>query len=103
MNAFEFGKSIKIIGQICGFDELVFGKKWDADKKRKIVGYFKRYELFTTHIARRSMASNLYGKIPNDSILSILGWQNESMLFHYVKTSKKEHAQKLNDYWQTKN
>ena len=68
MNAYEFGKSIKIIGQICKFDELVFGKKWNADKKRKETGYFKRCELFTSHIARRSMASNLYGKIPNDAI-----------------------------------
>lgn len=103
MNTYEFGKSIKIIGQICKFDELVFGKKWNPKTNRKETGYFKRYELFTTHIARRSMASNLYGKIPNDSILSIMGWKNEQMLFHYVKTSKKEHAQKLNEYWQTKN
>jgi len=99
MNTYEFGKSIKIIGQICKFDELVFGKKWNPKTNRKETGYFKRYELFTTHIARRSMASNLYGKIPNDSILSIMGWKNEQMLFHYVKTSKKEHAQKLNEYW----
>lgn len=103
MNTYEFGKSIKVIGQICGFDELVFGKKWNPKANRKETGYFKRYELFTTHIARRSMASNLYSKIPNDSILSIMGWKNEQMLFHYVKISKKEHAQKLNEYWNAKN
>ena len=100
MNEYEFGKAIKTIGMLCEFDEVVFGKKWNPKKKRKEKGYFKRYELFTTHICRRSMASNLYGKIPDDAILSILGWSNSAMLQRYNQTTKKQHADKLMNYWQ---
>jgi len=100
MNEYEFGKAIKTIGMLCEFDEVVFGKKWNQKKKRKEKGYFKRYELFTTHICRRSMASNLYGKIPDDAILSILGWSNSAMLQRYNQTTKKQHADKLMNYWQ---
>jgi len=100
MNEYEFGKSIKTIGMICGFDNLVYGKKWNPETKRKELGYYKRYELFTTHICRRSMASNLYGKIPDNSILSIMGWSDKKMLLKYVQTSKKEHANKLKEYWE---
>jgi integrase len=100
MNEYEFGKAIKTIGMLCEFDEVVFGKKWNPIKKRKEKGYFKRYELFTTHICRRSMASNLYGKIPDDAILSILGWSNSAMLQRYNQTTKKQHADKLMNYWQ---
>lgn len=99
IDEYEFGKSIKTIGMICEFDNLVYGKKWNSETSRKERGYFKRYELFTTHICRRSMASNLYGKIPDNSILSILGWSNIKMLLKYVQTSKKEHADKLSAYW----
>lgn len=99
MNEYEFGKAIKTIGMICGFDNLVYGKKWNPETKRKEIGYYKRYELFTTHICRRSMASNLYGKIPDNSIMAVLGWSNPSMLLKYVQTTKKEHANKLKEYW----
>jgi len=99
MNEYEFGKAIKIIGMICEFDNLVLGKKWNSETKRKERGYYKRYELFTTHICRRSMASNLYGKIPDNSIMAILGWANPAMLLKYVQTTKKEHANKLKEYW----
>lgn len=100
MNEYEFGKAIKTIGMICGFDNLVYGKKWNSKTKRKEIGYYKRYELFTTHICRRSMASNLYGKIPDNSIMAVLGWSNPSMLLKYVQTTKKEHADKLQKYWE---
>ena len=102
MTQYEFGKNIKIIGQLCGFDNLVYGKKWNPETKRKEKGYFKRYELFTTHIARRSAATNLYGKVSNDVILSIMGWKDLSMLQHYIQTSKKENAEKLRDFWENK-
>jgi len=84
---------------ICGFDNLVYGKKWNSETKRKERGYYKRYELFTTHICRRSMASNLYGKISDTAIMSIMGWQTSDMLQKYVQTSKKEYANQLKNYW----
>ena len=79
---------------------MVFGKLFDKDLKRKKVGYFKKYELISSHIARKSFLTNNYDKVSPETINSILGWaENSKMSTKYNKTSKVEYADKLRVKW----
>ncbi|MBP6532154.1 MAG: site-specific integrase [Bacteroidia bacterium] len=60
----------------------------------------KKYELITTHTARRSFATNLYlSGFPAISIMKITGHKTEKAFLRYIKIKPKENAMKLNKFW----
>ena len=98
-NTFEYNRLIRIVAQLAEIDNQILAKIWNPSKKRKEVRYCKKYECISSHTARRSFASNLYGKVPNEVIQSVAGWSSSEMLAYYNKTSKKEYAQQLKEFW----
>jgi len=56
MNLTDFNIAIKKICQVCEFDELVEGKLFDKKKKRKVKGWYKKYQLISSHSCRRGFA-----------------------------------------------
>lgn len=96
----EYNKKIKTICQICEIDNIVFGKVFDNKLKRKKLGYYKKYLLISSHVARKSFLTNNYDKVSPETINSILGWTEDSnMAKKYNKTSKVEYANKLKEKW----
>lgn len=105
----KFNDYIKIICEKVGLTEIVEGAKIIAvevkengKKKtihRKQFGKFPKYELVTSHICRRSFATNLYGKIDTLTIMKITGHKTESQFLSYIKITPKEYAEKLKNYW----
>lgn len=61
------------------------------------------YKLVSSHICRRSFASNLYGELPNMVIMAITGHQTEAQFLKYIKITPKENAKTLQDYWLKQN
>ncbi len=100
----EFNRSVKEICKLAGFDEDVFGSKPMKVNgvMRKVAGIYPFYELVASHTCRRSFATNLYGKLPNLTIMAITGHKTEKSFLKYIKTTSKEHAQKLKEYWDNK-
>lgn len=93
----DFNIHIKTICQICGIDNQIYGKLFDRKRKRKVFGYYKKFQLISSHVCRKSFASNFYGKVDNTTLSTIMGWsKNSNMLNHYNKVSKQEHAEILN-------
>lgn len=103
----KFNKHIKKIAQICDFDEVIYGAIQKIDEvtkqKRNVYGYYKRYELVTSHICRRSFATNLFGEIPNSDICALGGWKTEDMMLHYIQESKMDSAIQLKKHWENNN
>ena len=61
------------------------GKRFDRQ--------YKKWELVTTHTARRSFATNAFkAGIPSISIMKITGHRTESAFMKYIKISKEENA-----------
>lgn len=105
---------IKDVAREVGFNEKVIGSKMMEIKDehgksrldihgkkihRKISGSYHKYELVTTHICRRSFATNLYGEIDTLTIMKITGHQTEKQFLSYIKTTAKQHAQRLGEHW----
>jgi hypothetical protein len=61
---------------------------------------FKKWELLTTHSARRSFASNEYlAGTPSITIMAITGHKSEAAFLKYIKLTPSEHAKLLKDHW----
>lgn len=103
VNDAQFNESIKDVCQDAEIKEITKGLLFDAITKRNKLDYYEKYKLVSSHICRRSFATNLFGKVPNYVIQAVGGWSTEKMMLHYIKKTNKEQAQELKQYWETQN
>lgn len=101
----KYNQYIKKVCFHLGLNEIVKGKKlvnFGTEKKpiwRKETGFFKKYELISSHIGRRSFATNHYGKLPTPIIMSATGHTTEKMLLNYIGKTPIDNAEILKDFW----
>lgn len=96
----KFNKHVKELCKVVGFTELTYGSKINSQTRRKELGDFEKWELVSSHICRRSFATNLYGKLDNLTIMAITGQKTETQFLKYIRTTDTEKAEKLKDYWE---
>jgi len=66
----------------------------------KVSKKYKKWEMVSTHTARRSFATNLYKSgFPSISIMKITGHKTEAAFLKYIKVTPDEHARMLEDHW----
>jgi len=101
----KFNTYIKEVCKLAGIDELVDGAKMVEQKLngkkmfRKAFGKYPKHELVSSHICRRSFATNHYGEIDTLTIMKITGHTTERQFIKYIKVTPKEHANKLKEFW----
>ncbi|WP_407495014.1 tyrosine-type recombinase/integrase [Elizabethkingia anophelis] len=90
---------IKEVCEIAGIDEMIYnGKVMTIEKEdktkitRKIFGQYPKHELVTSHIGRKSFASNFYEKIPTAYLLNFTGHTTEKQLLAYINKTEIEKA-----------
>lgn len=82
----NFNKYIKEVCKDAGIDNIIPGGK--MIDKRMVQGKYPKYQLVTSHICRRSFATNYYSKMPTSILKSLTGHSTEQMLLTYIgKTS----------------
>ena len=99
----KFNEHVKELCKVAEFNEKVQGSKMNKKTKRKEEGIFEKWELVSSHICRRSFASNLYGKLDNLTIMAITAHQTEAQFLKYIKITSTEKAEKLKEYWNKQN
>lgn len=102
----KYNDYLKIVGQLVEIEQEMQGSVIEVDKKtkkkRKVSGVYKKYELMTSHIGRRTFCSIHFGQIPNNVIMAIAGWSNEAMMLKYMKRTNLENAKLLEKHWNKK-
>ena len=64
---------------------------------------YQKYELVSSHTARRSFATNLYlSGFPTLSIMQVTGHKTETAFMKYIKVTANQHAKLLRLHWQEK-
>lgn len=87
-------RQIKEIGRLAGIDTLIDKTRTEGGKK--ITRTYKKWELITTHTARRSGATNMYlAGIPTLAIMMITGHRTEKAFLKYIRVTKEENAIRL--------
>lgn len=89
---------IKEVCKIAQINELIEGTKKDKETNRNITGIFPKYELITSHIGRRSFATNNYISMPTSVIMKATGHSSEKELLLYIGKTQKEDSQILARY-----
>lgn len=96
----DYNLDIKTVCRLAGLDQKIFGSKLDWKKRRHVTGYYPKWQLITSHIGRRSLATLLHGKVPKEIIAAVGGWQKDgNMVEFYNKTTKTDYANQLAEYW----
>ena len=97
----KYNDYIKEVCKLAGIDEIVKGSKMLETEKgnRKQGGLYKKYELVTSHIGRRSFATNFYGKVPTTHLINITNHSSEAMFLNYIGKSNKDLAKETFKYF----
>jgi len=95
----KYNSYIKKVSEKAKINSLSKGKKSINISKikgksviRRQEGIFPKYELVSSHIGRRSFATNFYGKMPTTYIMYITGHSTEKMLLKYIGKSNTDMA-----------
>lgn len=94
--AVQFNRYLKQVAKAAGIDEITFGRLKDESRKAHTAeGHFPKWQLVTSHICRRSFASNFYGlqKYPTPMLMAITAHSSERQFLEYI--GKKPFAQSL--------
>ncbi len=97
----RYNEYIKEVCKVAELNEIIKGSKSKTENKitRKESGTFKKYELVTSHIGRRSFATNNYGRIPTALLMNATGHTTEQMFLEYIGKTETENAKQLAEYF----
>lgn len=102
----KFNEHIKKVCEIAEINEMIQGglittteKNKGNIKKRKIEGVYPKWQLMSSHVCRRSFATNLYGILPTPLIMQITAHSSEKMLLNYIGKDSLDYAQQIADFY----
>lgn len=94
----KYNEDIKEIARLSGIDETINARKRLGHRTKLI--RIEKWEVISSHIGRRSFASNFYGKIPTPLLMEATGHSTELMFLKYINSFDKERTVKLSNYFQ---
>lgn len=87
----KFNLLIKEICRLAKFNELFEGDKHEKGLRgRKKTDFYPKHELVSSHIGRRSFATNFFGKLDNTDIMYITGHNSLNTFLAYVQKTNEE-------------
>ena len=84
----KFNDYLKELCKDAGINKPTHGSLLDADTKRKIKGTYPKYKLITSHVCRRSFATNYYKHIPTPILMYCTGHSKEALFLSYIGISE---------------
>ena len=95
----KYNDYIKKICKLAKIENPVRGTKFDHETKKKVKKNYPKWELVSSHIGRRSFATNNYGQIPTSFLMYMTGHSTEQMFLTYIGKSNKDIAMELTNYF----
>jgi integrase len=84
ISAQRYNEYIKEVCKIAGLTELEKGTLHDGDLNRGIDGIYPKWQLITSHVGRRSFATNFYSKYPTALLMAQTGHSTERAFLEYI-------------------
>lgn len=85
-NAVLFNRHIKKVCELAGIHEVIKGKVYNDEKKKNEIVETEKCNLVSSHVCRRSFATNFYGNkmFTTPQLMAITGHKTESMFLNYI-------------------
>lgn len=95
----RFNEYIKDVCQEAGINEPINGRKKEKSSKPNTIGTFPKYEMITSHVCRRSFATNFYGRIPTPVLMNITAHGTEKVFLNYIGKTTYDNAFQMVEYF----
>ena len=95
----KYNEHIKKVCEAAEINQPTHGTLFDHKIKEKVTKDYPKHLMVSSHIGRRSFASNNYGKIPTSFLMYITGHTTEAMFLTYIGKSNKDIAMELTNYF----
>jgi hypothetical protein len=100
----KYNDYLKLVCEIAEITQEVYGSKLtetdpESGEYRKETKMFRKCDLISSHVGRRSFATNFYSKIPTTLLKNITGHTTEAMLLNYLGKSNKDLAKEIHKYF----
>ncbi|SIR56008.1 MULTISPECIES: tyrosine-type recombinase/integrase [unclassified Chryseobacterium] len=92
-----YNDNIKKIAALAGIESKVEVKKRIGYRSEDI--QTEKWKIISSHIGRRSFASNFYGRIPTSLLIQATGHSSERMFLNYVNPLNHERITTLGNYF----
>ncbi|MDU8886336.1 site-specific integrase [Yeosuana sp. MJ-SS3] len=96
-----FNKLIKELCRILEMNKIVEGNLNNPSTGRNEFGHYEKWKLVSSHICRRSFATNFYAleKYPTPLLMNITGHTTESMFLDYIGKKPIDYSIQLAKLW----
>ena len=103
MSSQRLNEHIKSVCQLAGIDSPTKGSLRNKDSNRDEYGIHPKYKLVTSHIGRRSFATNYYGQYPTALLMSVTNHSTERQFLEYIGKTETDSAKQLAYLFSLKN
>lgn len=97
MDIQHYNNEIKEIAKLANLKESVKARKRLGFRTKEIEA--EKWEVLSSHIGRRSFATNFYGKIPTPLLMESTGHSTEQMFLRYINPVDKDRILSLSNYF----
>lgn len=95
----HFNEHIKDVCEAAELNTPTKGRKKQKYNKPTVKGVYPKHEVISSHICRRSFATNLYGRIPTTVLMGITGHGTERMFLSYIGKTTYDNARQMIEYF----
>lgn len=95
----HFNEYIKDVCLAAGLNTPIKGRKKINQRKPNVKDVYPKYKMVTSHICRRSFATNFYGRIPTPILKDITGHGSERMFLAYIGKTPYDSAYHMLEYF----
>lgn len=99
MSMKNYNEQIKIIAKLAGLSRILIAKKRIGHRIKSL--HIEKWQTLSSHIGRRSFATNFYGKIPTPLLMEATGHSTEEMFLQYINPVHYERVVQLGNYFNT--
>ncbi len=93
----RFNDYIKDVCKLAGLKEVITGKIKVNSRSPMETKTLEKYNFITTHVCRRSFATNFYGDIPTAILINITGHGSEKVFLKYIGKSSFDYAVQMHE------
>jgi len=96
-----FNRSIKEVCRLVGFNSLEKGKVYNKEMRKFENGEYEKWQLVTSHVCRRSFATNFYAnqKYPTPLLMNITAHSTEKQFLEYIGKPPLDYSLQLAKTW----
>ena len=97
MDIHHYNTAIKQIAKLAGLNSTLKANKRTGHRTRSRLT--EKWQILSSHIGRRSFATNFYGKIPTPLLMEATGHSTEQMFLKYINPIDKDRIVSLSNYF----